>query len=313
MSEISQVVYMGGERVEASEMENESEPSQVVYIGGMKKDSGNKPIPEHNLGVLEIKNQDLEDIVDNGNLNAGTEPTFSTENNNEEIVDIRAEVKDVTESIADLPFPGNTAGQGLPSQNKSEAWHESSESKMENDKGFVDEPKDITQRRENEYAHQTEVDAGKEEMEERSDFKTDPDDISLHHFIHVEDSNPEKEVEPMGKDLVEYPNTGLLNMEETKPRSENLVILKTMSKDNVQLVEKETDSETPPASTAVDDTPYDTASNTSDSTASVISSATTKSGVVNTAFVDEEVQKEIENKHQRTLSGGLVNADGVRM
>ena len=318
MSEISQVVYVGGERVESSEitkhLENESEPSQVVYIGGMKKDSD---IPELNL-VLEIENQDLEDIVENGNLNADTEPSFSTEHNNEEIADIIAEVKDVTESIADVSFPGNIAGQGLLSQNKSDVLQEFTEFKMDRDKDLVNEPIDITQRSENEYAHQTQVDALKEEMEDPLDSKPEQDEISLNHFIHVEDSDPEKVPQPMSQDMVESHKTGLLNMEETKPRSENVEILKTVSKDNIKAVEKETDSgnstqQAPPTSTAVDNTPYDTTSNTSDSTASIITSDVTKSGVVNTAFVDEEVLKEIEKKRQRTLYGGLLNNDGVCM
>ena len=41
------------------------------------------------------------------------------------------------------------------------------------------------------------MDARQEEMEEPSNSKPEPDDISLHHFIHVEDSNLEKVFQPI--------------------------------------------------------------------------------------------------------------------
>ena len=60
---------------------------------------------------------------------------------------------------------GNSAGQGVSSQNKHEVLEDLPEFKMYRDKDSVDEPSDISQSRENNDAHQTKVNAGEQEME----------------------------------------------------------------------------------------------------------------------------------------------------
>ena len=83
-----------------------------------------------------------------------------------------------------------------------------------------------------------------------------------------------------------------------------------ISKDRIPLESKHASHtitlELPSLSTEVDNAPSETISYKSDSTASIKSY-----GVVNPAFVDEDVLKEIEKKHQRTLTGSIENNDGV--
>ena len=84
------------------------------------------------------------------------------------------------------------------------------------------------------------------------------------------------------------------------------------------LTEAERQNSSDKTATEMKNSDAETSSNKSDSTASLVSSAIDglngqKLGVVNEAFVDEEVLKEIEKKHQRTEPGFVVKHEKVTL
>ena len=275
-------VYQGGEIVEVLDVadtetktENAEQPSRVVYMGGNKDESDHKLEIEVTEDENEISGEgNCEQVVIIDNTNERVEPTIKIVHSNEERgMEYASEELSLNNfSVIDEPPVANMA------QSEEEFKPVEKEIEGSNKHGEV-----------NILEHKIEEDYQNEELSRDEDLSPEPG-------LHKNDVT----------------NTAVESTEDNPGRVSNEATMVKVS----MLTKSASQTSSDQTTTGTKNSDEETSSNKSDSTASVLSSAADgmngqNLGVVNDAFVDEEVLKEIERKRQRTEPGFVVKHEKV--